>query len=98
MTDIPFNLPGPRDFDVLGFGTNAVDFLIRVPEYPEFDSKLELTDYTQAAGGEIATAMVGLSRLGLRTAYAGRFGKEPTGDFGLESLSSEEAFTARKLR
>jgi len=74
---------------VLGFGTNAVDFLIRVPKYPAFDSKIELSDYTQAAGGEIATAMVGLRRLGLRTAYAGRFGMEPTGDFGLKSLSDE---------
>lgn len=74
---------------MVGFGTNAVDFLIRVPSYPEFDSKVELSDYTQAAGGEIATAMVGLQRLGLRTAYAGRFGKEPTGDFGLKSLADE---------
>lgn len=85
----PFELPGPREFDAVGFGTNAVDFLIRVPHYPEFDSKVEITDYTQAAGGEIATAMVGLSRLGLKTAYAGRFGKEPTGDFGIRSLADE---------
>ena len=85
----PFELPADREFDVLGFGTNAVDFLIRVPQYPAFDSKIELSDYTQAAGGEIATAMVGLQRLGLRTAYAGRFGKEPTGDFGLKSLADE---------
>ncbi len=82
-------MPREREFDVVGFGTNAVDFLIRVPHYPAFDSKVELSDYTQAAGGEIATAMVGLSRLGLRAAYAGRFGKEPTGDFGIRSLSDE---------
>lgn len=85
----PFELPEQREFGVLGFGTNAVDFLIRVPRYPEFDSKIELTDYIQAAGGEIATAMVGLRRLGIRTAYAGRFGKEPTGDFGIKSLADE---------
>jgi len=82
-------LPSDRKFDVLGFGTNAVDFLIRVPSYPEFDSKIELSDYVQAAGGEIASTMVGLQRLGLRTAYAGRFGKEPTGDFGIASLAGE---------
>lgn len=85
----PFDLPDDREFDVVGFGTNAVDFLIRVPHYPKFDSKVELSDYTQAAGGEIATAMVGLSRLGMRAAYVGRFGKEPTGDFGIASLRSE---------
>lgn len=85
----PFEIPEHREFGVLGFGTNAVDFLIRVPQYPEFDSKIELTDYIQAAGGEIATAMVGLRRLGIKTAYAGRFGKEPTGDFGIRSLADE---------
>lgn len=85
----PFKLPENKEFDVVGFGTNAVDFLIVVPEYPRFDSKIELTDYIRAAGGEIATAMVGLSRLGLKTSYAGRFGDDTEGAFGLQSLIDE---------
>jgi sugar/nucleoside kinase (ribokinase family) len=36
-----------------------------------------------------ASAMVGLSRLSLRTAYAGRFGSDDAGLFGLETLRSE---------
>jgi sugar/nucleoside kinase (ribokinase family) len=87
--NFPFQLPPGRAFDVAGFGTNAVDFLIRVPEYPPFDSKIELIDYLQAPGGEIATAMVGLRRLGLRTLYAGRFGDDAAGTFGIESLKTE---------
>lgn len=87
--NFPFSIPGGREFDVAGFGTNAVDFLIRVPEYPAFNSKVELTDYVQAAGGEIATTMAGLQRLGLSTCYAGRFGDDAAGEFGLESLKSE---------
>ena len=87
--NFPFQLPPGRDFDVAGFGTNAVDFLIRVPEYPPFNSKVELIDYLQAPGGEIATAMVSLQRLGLRTRYAGRFGDDAAGMFGIESLKSE---------
>lgn len=82
----PFTVPKSRDFDVAGFGTNAVDFLIRVPQYPAFNSKVELTGYVQAAGGEVATTMAGLSRLGLRTAYAGRFGDDAASDFGVRSL------------
>lgn len=78
-----------KEFDVVGFGTNAVDFLIVVPEYPQFNSKIALTDYVQTAGGEIATTMVGLSRLGLKTAYVGRFGTDAQGDFGLQSLIDE---------
>lgn len=87
--NFPFQLPDDREFDAAGFGTNAVDFLIRVPEYPTFNSKVELVDYVQAAGGEIATSMVGLRRLGVRTCYAGRFGDDAAGAFGIESLSSE---------
>lgn len=85
----PFKLPENKDFDVVGFGTNAVDYLIRVPEYPAFNSKIELTDYMQAAGGEIATTTVGLRRLGARTSYVGRFGDDREGDFGLRTLRDE---------
>ncbi len=85
----PFELKKHRRFDVVGFGTNAVDYLIRVPKYPDFNSKIELADYVQAAGGEIATTMAGLCRLGANTAYVGRFGDDPEGRFGLDSLRSE---------
>jgi len=90
----PFQLPTDRAFDVAGFGTNAVDFLIRVPEYPPFNSKVELIDYSQLPGGEIATAMVALQRLGLKTVYAGRFGNDAAGMFGIESLKLEGVDTA----
>ncbi|MCU0238816.1 MAG: hypothetical protein MUC29_05185, partial [Pyrinomonadaceae bacterium] len=63
----PFVLAENREFDAVGFGTNAVDFLIVVPEYPQFDSKVELVDYQQLAGGEIASTMFGLRRLGMKT-------------------------------
>ncbi|MEZ5308529.1 MAG: carbohydrate kinase family protein [Pyrinomonadaceae bacterium] len=84
-----FDLKKDRKFDVVGFGTNAVDYLISVPEYPQFDSKIELTDYNWFAGGEIATTMTGLQRLGLKTAYAGRFGDDNAGDFGIQTLKDE---------
>lgn len=85
----PFKPAENKKFDVVGFGTNAVDYLIVVPEYPPFDSKIRLTEYVRAAGGEAATTMVGLQRLGLRTTYVGRFGADKEGDFGLESLRGE---------
>lgn len=85
----PFKLAENKEFDVVGFGTNAVDYLIIVPEYPAFNSKTELDDYIQAAGGEIATTCVGLRRLGAQTAYVGRFGTDAEGDFGLQTLRDE---------
>lgn len=85
----PFTIDREKPFDVVGFGTNAVDFLIRVPNYPEFNSKVELDDYIRAAGGEVASTMTGLARLGFRTAYAGRFGDDDAGAFGRASLIDE---------
>jgi sugar/nucleoside kinase (ribokinase family) len=85
----PFRLPQNKQFDAVGFGTNAVDFLIVTPEYPQFNSKIELIDYVQMAGGEIASTMAGLRRLGLKTAYVGRFGADAAGDFGLQTLHTE---------
>jgi sulfofructose kinase len=86
----PFDIERKKEFDVLGFGTNAVDYLIVVPEFPRFDTKTHLIDYVQAAGGQIASAMVGLQRLGAQTAYVGRFGDDREADFGLETLRNEK--------
>lgn len=84
--DFPFKFRPGAEFDVVGFGSNAVDHLIRVPSFPEFGSKARFTEHSLAAGGEVASAMVGLTKLGMRTAYAGRFGDDPEGEFGLRSL------------
>ena len=85
----PIEAPVGRPFDAVGFGLNAVDHLIVVPEYPEFDTKMRLIEHQQSAGGQTATAMVALRRLGLNTAYAGRFGSDPEGRFGLETLKTD---------
>src|ERR1700694_4552147 len=85
----PLTIPEPRDFDAVGFGLNAVDHLIVVPEYPAFDSKVRFTEYEKSAGGETASTMVSLQRLGFRTAYAGRFGSDEDGRFGLRAIEYE---------
>lgn len=85
----PFQLPEKKEFDCVGFGLNAVDHLVVVPAYPAFDTKTRLVDHAQAAGGQTASAMVGLRRLGMRTAYAGRFGSDREGKFGLASVADE---------
>ena len=86
---LPFHIPDKKEFDAVGFGLNAVDHLIVVAEYPQFDTKVRFTDHQKSAGGQTATAMVALQRLGLKTAYAGRFGSDDAGVFGRESLAKE---------
>lgn len=85
----PIEPPLGKRFDAVGFGLNAVDHLIVVPEYPAFDTKMRLLEHKQSAGGQTASAMVALRRLGLNTAYAGRFGSDIEGQFGLQSLIDE---------
>jgi len=85
----PFELPTSKPFDAVGFGLNAVDHLVVVPSYPAFDTKIRLLEHKQSAGGQTATAMVALRRLGLKTAYAGRFGSDPEGQFGLSTLKDD---------
>jgi len=84
-----FQLRDDKDFDAVGFGLNAVDHLIVVPEYPAFDTKVRFTEYEKSAGGQTASAMVALQRLGLKTAYAGRFGSDEDGRFGLRAIEYE---------
>ena len=86
---LPFELPRRRDFDTVGFGLNAVDHLLVVPQYPAFDTKVRFTAYEKSAGGQTASALVALQRLGMKTAYAGRFGSDEAGRFGLLSLEYE---------
>jgi len=85
----PFKLPTQRQFDAVGFGVNAVDHLIVVSEYPKFDTKVRFKEHRQSPGGQTASAMVALQRFGLKTAYAGRFGSDAEGQFGLNSLQDE---------
>ena len=86
---IPFTIPLQAEFDCVGFGLNAVDHLIVVPHYPDFDTKIRFQEYEKSAGGQTASAMVALQRLGMSTAYAGRFGSDEDGRFGLLSLEYE---------
>ena len=89
----PFTLRTDAEYDIVGFGTNAVDHLIRVPSFPEFGSKIEFITHSMAAGGEVASTIVGVTRLGAKTAYVGRFGGDAEGANGLASMVDEGVST-----
>src|SRR5258705_10629440 len=91
--NFPFKLRAKRQFDAVGFGLNAVDHLIVVPEYPAFDTKIRLLEHKQTTGGQKATTMDALHRLGLNSAYPARFARDPEGHFGFESLNTEAVNT-----
>ena len=87
--DFEIQIPAARPFDAVALGLNAVDHLIVVPHYPEFNSKVRFQSHRTAAGGQCATAMVALARLGLRASYIGKVGNDQLGRYQLDSLTSE---------
>src|SRR6185295_8882935 len=87
--DFEIELPAGKPFDAVALGLNATDHLIVVPHYPGFNSKVALLSHTLAAGGQCATAMVALARLGLRTRYIGKVGGDDIGRFQINSIVSE---------
>src|SRR4030043_50933 len=66
-------------FDVVGIGLNAIDYLCCVPRYPVPGEKLRMTGFSRQGGGQVATALVALSRGGLRTMYVGNVGDDEHG-------------------
>jgi sulfofructose kinase len=83
------DVPTSAEFDVVGFGLNAVDHLCYVPEFPEYGSKMRISRFERSGGGQAASAMVLCARLGLRAKYVGKVGGGEIGAFSLESIRSE---------
>ncbi|MBD3182129.1 hypothetical protein GF312_07550 [Candidatus Poribacteria bacterium] len=77
-------------FDVIGVGLSAMDYLGIVDEYPPpADVKICMSEFTKQGGGPVATALVALSRLGIKTAFVGKMGDDESGVFMLKSLKDE---------
>jgi sugar/nucleoside kinase (ribokinase family) len=83
-----FNLTFPENkpFDAVGMGLNSVDFLVLLPEYPASNSKMRIRRFEKSGGGQVATAMVALSRWDARTKYIGKVGGDELGQYALESI------------
>ncbi len=79
----------PSDYDCLGFGICAIDYLCIVPRYPELDEKTEAIEFSMQGGGPVATALVTLARLGCKTTFIGRVGDDDNAKFLLNEFAIE---------
>jgi sulfofructose kinase len=86
---LDFPIPSNKTYDVVGVGINVIDYLFRVPHFPEPDTKMDATAVSTQGGGLTATAMVACARLGLRTRYIGKFGGDEIGRMAREGLAAE---------
>jgi sulfofructose kinase len=69
-------------FDVLGVGANSVDYVYRLPEFPDPDTsaaKLPIAQDAVLCGGQTATALCTCAAMGLRAKYVGAIGDDDNG-------------------
>ena len=76
-------------FDVVGIGLNAVDYLVGLPRFPVPGEKLRMSAFAREGGGQVATALVALSRWGCRCKYIGNVGDDEHGRLSSLLLSRE---------
>jgi len=74
---------------VVGVGINATDTIIRLPNFPAPDSKVEIIGTDVKAGGQVASAMVACQRWGLRARYVGKIGDDAAGKFQVAEMARE---------
>jgi sulfofructose kinase len=79
----------PDTVDVVGVGLNATDTIIRLPHFPELNSKVEITSVEVHAGGQVASAVVACRRWGLTARYVGKVGADDAGRLQARLLAEE---------
>jgi sulfofructose kinase len=79
----------PEGLNVTGVGINATDTIIRLPQFPALDSKVELISTEVMPGGQVASAMVACQRWGLKARYAGKIGDDAAGRLQVEEMRRE---------
>jgi len=74
---------------VTGLGQCSLDYFSLVDSYPENDTKKEVLEWQEQGGGPVATALVALSRLGIKCSFYGVVGDDEAGEKIRRSFSEE---------
>jgi sugar/nucleoside kinase (ribokinase family) len=70
------------DWDVIGIGANSVDYVYRLPAYPQShgaQAKMRITSHAVTCGGQVVTALATCAAMGLRAKYVGSVGRDDNG-------------------
>ena len=71
---------------VTGVGTAVVDYVGVVDHFPGPDTQIELQSFSKQTGGNVATAMVALAKLGAKASFLGKFGDDDLGKMAHSDL------------
>ncbi len=86
-----------ESFDVISVGAVLVDMIAMVEEFPKRDGESFVSDFKFMPGGAAANVAVFCSRLGLRTAFSGKIGKDTFGDLLYNDLEKEKVHVKNTL-
>ena len=86
---VPLMRSETRPVDFLGLGLNSADTLIRLPHFPQIDSKVPILSSAILPGGQAAGASVACHRWGLCTRYIGKIGSDWAGRLQREEFARE---------
>jgi sulfofructose kinase len=78
-----------NEIQVVGLGQACIDYLGRVPSFPQENEKVELLELVTQCGGPASTAMVTLARLGIPVSFIGVVSDDPFGARIRENLIQE---------
>lgn len=73
--------------DVIGIGQSSLDHVCLVDGLPELGGKARIAASLRMPGGQVATALLGCARLGLRCAFVGAVGDDEAGRAVLAPLA-----------
>lgn len=83
-----------KSVDCLGLGIAPADLLMQIVKYPKAGAKIDSEGITIQGGGPIPTAMVALSRLGMKTSLITAVGDDAFGRFIIDELKREKVDTS----
>ena len=86
-----------KAYDIVGIGYAGVDHLCEVGEFPNPGDKVLMRRFLQQGGGQIGTAMVALSRWGLKVAAVVGVGDDELGGIALRGLQEEGVDVGRAV-
>jgi ribokinase len=75
-----------KNFDVICIGAALVDMVAQVDRYPENDDEVFVSDLRLLSGGAAANTAYACAKLGLKTAFIGKLGRDDV--FGLKIIKN----------
>lgn len=87
-----------QKFDVVGLGAVAVDLVATVNRWPAAGEKIQLSSLRMHDGGNVATALTAVARLGGRACFAAKLGRSEMASRAVDSLRRSDVDISMVIR